>query len=129
MTVSELTDGTYSITASAEDLAGNVSVPSASTTVTIETVPPAAPSGPRLAAVRHLDFKIHLLPGSHGGLPAMEFYNVRRDPGEKRGEFYPGLYAVTPVQMILKSHLLKIREFPHRVSETMPQGAELTPHD
>ncbi len=59
----------------------------------------------------------------------MDFYNVMRDPGEKFGQLYPGLFAVTPIQMILKGHMLMIRKFPNRVSETMPQGAELTPHD
>ena len=87
-------------------------------------------SGAALGAVRYQNFKIVLPPGpAHGGLPNMEFYNVWRDPGEKRGEFYPGLYAVTPVQNIIKSHMLMIRKFPHRISETMPRGAEITPHD
>jgi arylsulfatase len=52
-----------------------------------------------------------------------------RDPGEKFGQLYPGLFAVTPIQMILKGHMLMIRKFPHRVSKTMPKGAEVTPHD
>jgi arylsulfatase len=86
-------------------------------------------SGGEVGAVRYEDFKIHILPGGHGGLPAMEFYNVRRDPGEKRGEFYPGLFAVTPLQNLLKSHMMLIRTFPHRVSKQMPRGAEITPHD
>jgi arylsulfatase len=86
-------------------------------------------SGSQIGAVRYEDFKIHIKPGGHGGLPNMDFYNVRRDPGEKRGEFYPGLYAVTPLQNMLRSHMMMIRKFPHRVSETMPKGAEITPHD
>jgi arylsulfatase len=86
-------------------------------------------SGGEIGAVRYQDFKIHILPGGHGGLPNMEFYNVRRDPGEKRGEFYPGLFAVTPLQNHMKSHMMMIRRFPHRVSEAVPKGAELTPHD
>ena len=86
-------------------------------------------SGGQVGAVRYDDFKIHILPGGHGGLPNMEFYNVRRDPGEKRGEMYPGLFAVTPLQNHLKSHMMMIRRFPHRVSETMPKGAEVTAHD
>ena len=86
-------------------------------------------SGGVVGAVRYEDFKIHIKPGGHGGLPNMDFYNVRRDPGEKRGEFYPGLYAVTPLQNLLKSHMLMIRKFPHRTSKTMPRGAEVTAHD
>jgi arylsulfatase len=66
---------------------------------------------------------------ARGGLPTMEFYNVVRDPGEKYGAFYAGLYAVTPLQNQLRSHMMMIRKFPHRVSETMPRGAEITPHD
>jgi arylsulfatase len=86
-------------------------------------------SGGQLGAVRYQDFKIHIKPGGHGGLPNMEFYNVRRDPGEKRGEFYPGLFAVTPLQNLLRSHMGTIQRFPHRTSETMPKGAEVTAHD
>ena len=48
---------------------------------------------------------------------------------QKRGEFYPGLYAVTPIQNFLRGHMMMIRKFPHRVSETMPRGAEVTAHD
>lgn len=59
----------------------------------------------------------------------MEFYNVRRDPGEKYGQLYPGLFAVTPVQNMLRDHMILIRKFPHRQSEVTPKGAELTPHD
>jgi arylsulfatase len=86
-------------------------------------------SGGQIGAIRHGDFKVHIKPGGHGGLPNMEFYNVRRDPGEKHGEFYPGLFAVTPIQSFLRGHMMTIRKFPHRVSENVPQGAELTPHD
>jgi arylsulfatase len=86
-------------------------------------------SGGQIGALRYENFKILLTGGSHGGLPVMEFYNVMRDPGEKRGEFYPGLFAVTPMQNHLRSHMMMIRKFPHRVSETMPRGAEITPHD
>lgn len=85
-------------------------------------------SGGEVGAVRYEDFKIHILPGGHGGLPAMEFYNVRRDPGEKRGEFYPGLFAVTPLQNHLSGHMMMIKKFPHR-QPGMPKGAEITPHD
>jgi arylsulfatase len=85
-------------------------------------------SGGEIGAVRYRDFKIHIKPGGHGGLPAMDFYNVKRDPGEKRGEFYPGLYAVTPIQNYLKGHMMMIRKFPHR-QPGMPEGAEVTPHD
>jgi arylsulfatase len=86
-------------------------------------------SGPQLAAIRYEQFKIHIGSESHGGLPSMEFYNVWRDPGEKRGEFYPGLFAITPLQNLIKSHMFLNRKFPHRVSKKMPQGAEITPHD
>jgi arylsulfatase len=29
----------------------------------------------------------------------MDFYNVRRDPGEKFGAMYQGLFAITPFQI------------------------------
>ncbi len=85
-------------------------------------------SGDHLGAVRRGDFKIHLKP-AHGGLPGIDFYNVMRDPGEKRGQLYPGLFAVAPLQDYIKDHMMMIRKYPHRQSETMPKGAEITPHD
>jgi arylsulfatase len=59
----------------------------------------------------------------------MESYNVMRDPGEKFGKMYPYLFTVTPLQNLLKSHKLLIKKFPDRVSENVPKGAEITPHD
>ncbi len=85
-------------------------------------------SGGVLGAIRYEDFKVHITEG-HGGLPGMDFYNVMRDPGEKYGELYPGLFAVTPIQITLREHMKMIQKFPHRVSEITPKGAELTPHD
>jgi arylsulfatase len=85
-------------------------------------------SGGVLGAIRYRDFKVHLKE-AHGGLPGMDFYNVMRDPGEKFGALYPGLFAVSPIQMLLREHKLTIQKFPHRTSEVTPKGAELTPHD
>lgn len=70
-------------------------------------------SGPQLAAIRYEDFKIHITAGQ-GGLPGMDFYNIKRDPGEKYGKLYPALFAVTPSQMFIQSHMARIKEFPHR---------------
>ena len=84
-------------------------------------------SGATLGAVRYEDFKIHIK-ASHGGLPGMDFFNIRRDPGEKFGELYPGLFAVTPVQLIMRQHQGRTAKFPHRSPETA-QEAQLTPHD
>jgi arylsulfatase len=86
-------------------------------------------SGKTLGAVRFNDIKIHILGGGHGGLPGMKGYNIKRDPGEKFGELYPYLYLVTPVQNLVKEHLLRIKKFPNRKSEAMPEGSSLTPHD
>ena len=85
-------------------------------------------SGDVLGAIRYRDFKVHIKKGS-GGLPGMDFYNVMRDPGEKFGKLYPGLFAVTPIQIALREHMKMIQKFPNRVSEITPKGAELTPHD
>ena len=85
-------------------------------------------SGGTLGAIRYQDYKIHIKAG-HGGLPGMDFYNVKRDPGEKYGAFYAGLYTITPMQKLLRDHMLMIKKFPHRVSKVTPKGAELTPHD
>ena len=85
-------------------------------------------SGGTLGAVRWGQFKVHILQGG-GSLPPMEVYNVIRDPGEKFGGMYNYLFAVTPLQNLIKSHKLLIQKFPHRVSKTMPEGAEITPHD
>ena len=81
-------------------------------------------SGDVLGAIRYEDFKVHIRP-PQGGLPAMDFYNIRRDPGEKFGEFYPGLWAVTPIQHFMRMHMGMIREFPHRP----PEAPSMTPHD
>lgn len=86
-------------------------------------------SGKTLAAVRYGDIKIHLKGGSHGGLPSIDAYNVKRDPGEKYGKLYPFLYVVTPLQNLLKEHVMMIKKFPNRKSETLPEGSEVTPHD
>lgn len=85
-------------------------------------------SGGVIGAIRYEDFKVHIKEG-HGGLPGMDFYNVMRDPGEKFGQLYPGLFAVTPIQILLREHMGLIEKFPHRVSKVTPKGAELTPHD
>ncbi len=69
--------------------------------------------GLALEAFRFQDFKIHIT-GTGGALPEMEFYNIRRDPGEKYGAFYAGLFAVTPIQHFLQSHRAMIAKFPHR---------------
>ena len=84
-------------------------------------------SGSHLGAIRYEDFKVHIK-AAHGGLPGMDFYNIRRDPGERYGELYPGLFAVTPMQMLLRQHIGRIAQFPHREPEA-PKGSELTPHD
>ena len=85
-------------------------------------------SGGQLGAIRYEDFKVHMK-GQHGGLPAMDFYNIKRDPGEKFGEMYPGLFAITPIQNGMRQHMMAIQKYPHRISEVTPKGAELTPHD
>ena len=85
-------------------------------------------SGGTLGAVRYKDYKVHLH-AAHGGLPGMDIYNIMRDPGEKFGKMYNYLFAVTPVQNLMKSHIQMINKYPNRVSETMPKGAGITPHD
>ena len=70
-------------------------------------------SGGHLAAIRYEDFKVHIVP-SKGGLPGMEFYNIKRDPGEKYGHLYPGLFAVAPIQTFIGSHEAMIQKFPNR---------------
>ena len=52
-------------------------------------------SGDPLGAIRYEDFKVHIKPAK-GGLPGMDFYNIMRDPGEKYGKLYQGLFAVAP---------------------------------
>lgn len=84
-------------------------------------------SGDQLGAIRYEDFKIHVK-AAHGGLPGMDFFNIRRDPGEKYGQLYPGLYAVTPVQLLLRQHHGRTAKFPHRPPKA-PEGTTLTPHD
>ncbi len=63
--------------------------------------------------IRFENFKVHILPPK-GGIPRMEFYNVMRDPGEKYGKLYPGLFAVAPIQQFIGSHMELVKKFPHR---------------
>ena len=81
-------------------------------------------SGPVLGAIRYDDFKVHIKE-AQGGLPRMYFYNIMRDPGEKYGALYGGLFAVTPIQQTMRSHMGRIAQFPHRP----PEAPLLTPHD
>ena len=43
----------------------------------------------------------------------MDFYNIMRDPGEKFGQLYTGLFAVTPIQITLRDHIRLIQMYPH----------------
>ena len=80
-------------------------------------------SADTLGAFRYNDFKVHITEG-HGGLPGMEFYNVKRDPGEKYGQLYPGLWVVQPMQQLLGMHMARVQQFPHRAPMT-PEEARL----
>ena len=71
-------------------------------------------SGNRLAAVRMDNMKLHIKPGSQGGLPNMEVYNITRDPGEKFGSMYYQLSYVVPFQRLIGKHRRAIEKFPHR---------------
>ncbi|WP_319545748.1 sulfatase-like hydrolase/transferase [Ruegeria conchae] len=81
-------------------------------------------SADALGAFRFNDHKIHITEG-HGGLPGMDFYNVMRDPGEKYGALYPGLWVVQPMQQILQQHMGRVEQFPHRAPMT-PEEARLS---
>jgi arylsulfatase len=80
-------------------------------------------SGDQLGAIRYEDFKVHIKPAK-GGLPGMDFYNVKRDPGEKYGKLYPGLFAVAPLQHFIGSHKGMMAKFPNRD----PAEAKATGH-
>ena len=71
-------------------------------------------SGNDLKAVRMEEHKLHVIPGSRGGLPNYELYNITRDPGEKFGAMYNQLWAIVPFQRLVGSHKKLIREYPHR---------------
>lgn len=71
-------------------------------------------SGPVLESFRFQQFKVRMTGRNKGGLPEMEFYNVRRDPGERYGAFYAGLFAITPMQGFLGRHMSMVKKFPHR---------------
>ncbi|SEF63710.1 sulfatase-like hydrolase/transferase [Vibrio hangzhouensis] len=78
--------------------------------------------GSELGAIRMGDYKIHIEPSS-GGLPHMDFYNIKRDPGEKFGGMYNGLYMVKPIQDFIGGHKGKMEEYPNRdTSETLPSN-------
>ncbi|MGE0055764.1 MAG: sulfatase-like hydrolase/transferase [Hyphomicrobium sp.] len=85
-------------------------------------------SGENLAALRWMDIKAIVKGGSHGGLPGLDICNVVRDPGEQFCSMYPYLWAVTPLQNLVKTHFDLIKAFPNRKPE-IPEEAALTPHD
>jgi hypothetical protein len=57
-------------------------------------------SGPALGALRYEDLKVYITEGSCGP-QEMDFYNIKRQPGEKYGKLYPGVFAVALMQMLL----------------------------
>ncbi len=71
-------------------------------------------SGNDLKAIRMEDHKLIIVPGSKGGLPNYELYNIRRDPGEKFGEMYSQLWAIVPFQRMVGAHMQLIKKYPHR---------------
>ncbi|MGB0258519.1 MAG: sulfatase-like hydrolase/transferase [Coraliomargarita sp.] len=78
-------------------------------------------AGPELGALRYEDFKV-VIKGNKGGLPDMDFYNIKRDPGERFGPMYDGLFAVTPMQSFMKAHMGLMQQFPNRdPQESLPQ--------
>ncbi len=90
-------------------------------------------SGRNIGAVRYGDLKAVITgdPAS-GSLPQVEIYNIARDPRETHGKFYPYLWAITPFQQLIQSHIAKIEDFPNRKlkpEHDTHEKAELTPHD
>jgi arylsulfatase A-like enzyme len=75
-------------------------------------------SGKDLKAIRMEDHKLIIVPGSKGGLPNYELYNLIRDPGEKFGAMYNHLWAIVPFQRLVGSHKKMIRKFPNRKIES-----------
>ncbi|NKB35727.1 MAG: sulfatase-like hydrolase/transferase [Gammaproteobacteria bacterium] len=71
-------------------------------------------SGNDLKAIRMEDHKLVIVPGSKGGLPNYELYNLIRDPGEKYGAMYNHLWAIVPFQRMVGAHMKLIKEKPHR---------------
>jgi arylsulfatase len=69
--------------------------------------------GDHLGAIRMGDFKVHIKPSS-GGLPGMDFYNVKRDPGEKYGGLYNGLFMVKPIQDFIGGHKGMMQQYPNK---------------
>ena len=69
-------------------------------------------SGKDLKAVRMEDHKLHIIPGSRGGLPNYELYNIARDPAEKFGAMYHHLWSIVPFQRMVGSHMGLIRNYP-----------------
>ena len=60
------------------------------------------------------DIKMHIKAQSQGGLPNVEVYNIRRDPGEKFDAMYQYLAQVVPFQKLIAAHKKLIEKFPHR---------------
>lgn len=81
-------------------------------------------SGPKPGAVRMGDYKAIIKP-AHGGIPGLEIYNMKRDPGEKFGSTYNYLWLIQPFQNMAGKHLGMVKKFPHRILKGK-QEAEYT---
>jgi arylsulfatase A-like enzyme len=75
-------------------------------------------SGKDLKAIRMEDHKLVIVPGSRGGLPNYELYNLLRDPGEKFGSMYNHLWSIVPFQRMVGGHKQLIKKYPHRKIES-----------
>jgi hypothetical protein len=104
LTTSKLADGTYNLSVTATDPAGNVSTPSAPSSITIDTIAPAAPSAPTLSlgtdtGVSHTDgLTSNSSPVITGTTEANATVNVYDESGliGKGIADGSGNYAITP---------------------------------
>lgn len=54
----------------------------------------------------------------------MDFFNVMRDPVERYGALYPGLWGLQPMQILMEQHMSRVQQLSHRVPMT-PEEARL----
>jgi hypothetical protein len=104
LTTAKLVDGTYNLSVTATDAAGNVSTPSAPSSITIDTMAPATPSAPTLSpgtdtGVSHTDgLTANSSPIITGTTEANATVNVYDESGliGKGTADGSGNYAITP---------------------------------
>jgi arylsulfatase len=86
-------------------------------------------SGDKLKAVRYKDMKMVFGDKDFGGFNKPEFFNLKRDIGEKHPQFYDALPFLQPFLDMVQAHEMRRRAFPDRPKQlAVPIGFQELAH-